>query len=34
MLLQNGAVHDLCKEAREEYNMDVEVRKQTITQGS
>ena len=23
--IQNGAVHDLCKEAREDYSMDAEV---------
>ena len=28
--IQNGAVHDLCKEAREDYSMDAEVSKQII----
>ena len=28
--IQNGAVHDLCKEAREDYTMDAEVSKQNI----
>ena len=33
ILGQNGAVHDLCKEAREDYNMEAEVRNVTFIAG-
>ena len=32
--LQNGAVHDLCKEAREDYSMDAEVSKHSLSTDS